>query len=162
VDSSFIHNHPQKIDVTDFAEVLGVRETSIHIMVPMVVVDELDRQKENKTDHIRWRSGHALAVLENRSRQRSVGPSLLLEEDFSAVEHGGIPRGRVTIEIVPDPPEHIPLAINDEEIVQRGWWTVQRQSSGAAVQFPDAAVRTLAYAWMAPAAQAPAQDLCRA
>jgi hypothetical protein len=120
VDSSFILNHPQKLDEADFAELLDVREAPIHVMVPMVVVDELDRLKEvRNNDHVRWRSGQALAVLEDRSQRQVEGPVLLREADSSALGHGGIPRGQVTIEIVPDPPEHVPLAVDDEEIVQR-------------------------------------------
>jgi hypothetical protein len=94
VDSSFVHNHPQRIDETDFAALLDVREGPVHVMVPMVVVDELDRLKEAKNnDHVRWRSGQALAVLEDRSRRQPVGPTLLREEDASALQDGGIPRG---------------------------------------------------------------------
>jgi hypothetical protein len=119
VDSSFIHNHPQKIDEADFAELLDVREAPVHVMVPTVVVDELDGQKKNKDRDIKWRSAQALAVLDDRSQRKAVGPALLRDEDFSALEHGGLPRWQVTIEIVPDPPQHVPLAINDEEIVQR-------------------------------------------
>jgi hypothetical protein len=47
------------------------------------------------------------------------GPARLREADFSALDHGGIPRGEVTIEIVTDPPHHVRLPINDDEIIAR-------------------------------------------
>jgi hypothetical protein len=43
----------------------------------------------------------------------------LHDKVFSALDTGGIPRGEVTVEIVPDPPGHARLPINDDEIIDR-------------------------------------------
>jgi hypothetical protein len=117
-DSSFYINHPQKLEEVDFAKTLDVRGDPIHILVPIVVVDELDRLKEIKDAHVRWRAGYTLGVLD-RVFEHTSGPTLLQAEDLSPLDSGGIPRGEVTIELLFDPPGHIRLPINDDEIIDR-------------------------------------------
>ena len=34
------------------------------MLVPIVVVDELDRLKDTKDPHVRWRAGYTLGVLD--------------------------------------------------------------------------------------------------
>ena len=117
-DTSVYIGHDQKLEELDFARLIGVREKSIHVLVPIVVVDELDGLKDNNDKHVRWRARYTLAVLDRVCGQVS-GPARLREADFSALDHGGIPRGEVTIEIVTDPPHHLRLPINDDEIIAR-------------------------------------------
>jgi rRNA-processing protein FCF1 len=117
-DTSFYIEHPDKIEEADLASALGVRGDAIHLLVPIIVVDELDGLKKHNNRHIRWRAGYTLAVLD-RILTDGTGPALLREEDFSALNSGGIPRGEITIEIVFDPPGHSRLPINDDEIIDR-------------------------------------------
>lgn len=82
---------------------------------------ELDQRVdafERKDRAARWRAGYTLAVFD-RIFERSTGPSRLRAADFSALASNGIPRGEITIEIVFDPPGHVRLPINDDEIVDR-------------------------------------------
>lgn len=44
---------------------------------------------------------------------------MLQEEDYKPLKSGGLPRGRVTLEVFFDPPGHHRLPINDEEIIDR-------------------------------------------
>jgi hypothetical protein len=117
-DTSVYIEHEDKLEDLDFARLLKIWEDPVHVLVPIVVVDELDALKRSKTNYERWRAGYTLAVLD-RVFASSTGPARLRAEDFSALGSGGIPRGEVTIELVFDPPGHVRLPINDDEIIDR-------------------------------------------
>jgi rRNA-processing protein FCF1 len=117
-DTSFYIEHEQKLQEANFATPLSVRGEPIHILVPIVVVDELDGLKQSKDKHVRWRAGHTLGVLDGVFTS-TTGPAQLQAGDFSALDSGGIPRGEVTIELLFDPPGHVRLPINDDEIIDR-------------------------------------------
>lgn len=117
-DTTVFINHPSKLRELDFASELQVRETPIHLVIPIAVVDELDRLKESKNQEVRWRAGHTLGVLDEVLRQ-SPGPSQLRDKDISASQAQDIPHGAVTVEIVLDPPGHVRLPIDDDEIIDR-------------------------------------------
>jgi hypothetical protein len=68
--------------------------------------------------HVRWRAGYTLAVLD-RVFSGSAGQAELMPENFSPLGTGGIPRGRVTVEVLLDPPGHVRLPIADDEIIDR-------------------------------------------
>jgi len=97
---------------------IPVHEQPIHVLVPIMVVDELDRLKDHSNKHVRWRAGYTLAVLDRVCGLVS-GPARLREADLSAPHYGSPPRAEVTIEIVTDSPHHQRLPINDDEIVAR-------------------------------------------
>jgi hypothetical protein len=117
-DSSFYLRHPDKLEQADLAAVLGARGDPLHLILPIVVVDELDGLKQAGQPHVRWRAGYTLAVLDRVLRD-GTGPARLRDEDFTAIDTGGIPRGEITVEVLLDPPGHRRLPINDDEIVDR-------------------------------------------
>lgn len=120
-DTSFYIKHPYKLEEVDFAPLLEVREDPIHILLPIVVLDELDGLKDRgPTPHAKWRAGYTLAVID-RIFKSSTGPATLKPEDFSALapRTGGIPRGEITMELFFDPRGHVRLPINDDELVDR-------------------------------------------
>ncbi|MFC8671530.1 PIN domain-containing protein [Streptomyces griseorubiginosus] len=117
-DSSFYIRHPDKLEVADLAELLGVEDRSVHLIVPMVVVDELDQLKESKTPHARWRAGYTLAVFD-RIFQKDTQQAMLREPDAEVQRTTGVRRGEVTAQLLFDPPGHVRLPINDDEIVDR-------------------------------------------
>jgi predicted ribonuclease YlaK len=117
-DTSFYIRHPDKLKETDFAAVVEARGAPIHVLVPIIVVDELDRLKESKDRHIRWRADHTLGVLDELFASPAGQPRLRIG-DFSALQTGGISRGEITMELVFDPPGHVRMPINDDEIIDR-------------------------------------------
>jgi hypothetical protein len=119
-DTSFYIEHESKLEDLDldFRPLLQIWEDPVHLLVPIIVVDELDSLKKSKDTHVRWRARHTLAVLD-RVFASSTEPAQLAPEDFSVLGSGGIPRGEVTIELVFDPPDHVRLPINDDEIIDR-------------------------------------------
>jgi hypothetical protein len=133
-DTSFYINHPAKIEDADIASLLSLREAPIRLVVPMFVVDELDRLKRSGQELTRWRAGVTLAVLDRLLPTPNL-PGRLRAEDFSAVSEsiGSIPHGEVTIEIMFDPPAHTRLPVADDEIVDRALAVQAR--SGRPVMF---------------------------
>jgi hypothetical protein len=117
-DSSFYIEHPDKFEEADLAEVLGYYDGSIHLLIPMVVVDELDRLKRSKDRHARWRSRHTLAVLDELFKS-GADVARLRDADIEVQRRTGVRRGQVDVEILFDPPGHVRLPINDDEIVDR-------------------------------------------
>ena len=115
-DSSFYIQHPHKLEQADFPSLLDLVWTDhhIHVLVPIVVVDELDRLKESKDRAVRWRAGYTIAVLD-RVFKNDAGVAVLRKPVVSA--QGS--RGPITIELLFDPPGHVRLPINDDEIIDR-------------------------------------------
>ncbi|NHA01929.1 hypothetical protein G5V59_26110 [Nocardioides sp. W3-2-3] len=83
----------------------------------MVIIDELEKQKNASQKDLRWRSAVTLAVIERVAGQTGTGR--LREADFSAIDRGEIPSGEHWIDVLFDLPGHVRLSINDDEIVDR-------------------------------------------
>jgi hypothetical protein len=119
-DTSFYIEHPDKLEEVDFRPLLNIREQPVRVVVPIIVVDELDNLKRSKDRDVRWRAAYSLAVIDRVVQNPSRRGQLALE-DFSAIDNqtGGIPRGEVTLQLVLDPPGHSRLPIPDDEFVDR-------------------------------------------
>ncbi len=131
-DTTVYIKHPEKLEDWDLRQVVRVREEPIHILIPILVIDELDSLKESKDKHVRWRAGYTLAVLD-RVLSNGVGPGRVREEDYSGLTRGEIPRGELTIEVLLDPPGHSRLPINDDELIDRALTT--QHLAGREVRF---------------------------
>lgn len=116
-DSGFFCNHEQKLRDIPFADILELREEPVRLMLPMVVLDELDGLKQHNNNHVRWRAGHTLGVLDELLQADGTGA--LHDEGYRPLRDGGIRRGGVSIEVFFDPPGHRRLPINDDEIIDR-------------------------------------------
>lgn len=116
-DTSFYHHHPQKLDEVDLSKVLESRHQSIGLVIPMVVVDELESQKRSSNKVVRSRSQVTLAVIERVARYDGAGR--LRDSDFSPIDRGELPSGEIWLEVLFDQPGHVRLSINDDEIVDR-------------------------------------------
>ncbi|WP_405144386.1 PIN domain-containing protein [Sphaerisporangium sp. NBC_01403] len=117
VDTSVYCHHPQRLDEADLAADLGIGEEPLHIVIPMVVIDELDRLKDRGNGDAKVNARKTLKVLDqvlsdpgDIGRIREAGPSVL---------DPGIKRGVITVELLPDPPSHIRLPRSDDEIVDQ-------------------------------------------
>ncbi|NMI63177.1 PIN domain-containing protein [Streptomyces sp. RLA2-12] len=114
-DSSFYIEHADKLENLNFRSILGPAESEkVHLLFPMMVVDELDRIKEHRDGQKRWRAGYTLAFLEGKLTADGTGilrRSTLGENDSEL--------GEITAEILFDPPNHIRMPIADDEIIDR-------------------------------------------
>jgi hypothetical protein len=93
-DTSVYITHPDKLEQIDFVPLVGVRGDPIHLVVPVVVIDELDGLKQGKDNRTRWRAGYTLAVLD-RVSEHNAASGRLRAEDFSALDTGGVPAREV-------------------------------------------------------------------
>jgi rRNA-processing protein FCF1 len=109
VDTGLFIQHPTKLEETDFAA-LAETVDDVRVVVPLVVVEELDRLKESGKQHTRWRAGYSLAVLER------------LHEEKTSLSSA-------SVEVLMDSPGHVRLPDADDEIVDRAL-AVQTMASG--------------------------------
>lgn len=114
LDPCFYVEHPDELTGADLAGLTAVTTPgwAMHVLVPLLVVDELDRLKRD--NQARSRARTALTTLDevfgNVSDERPMGR---LRDDGSS----GL--GPVTMELLLDPPDHERLPDNDAEIVDR-------------------------------------------
>jgi rRNA-processing protein FCF1 len=116
-DTSFYIHHEDKLEAVDFGPLTNVWQSEAAVLVPIVIVDELDRLKESKDKVVRWRAGYTLAVLD-RVFADGAGRARLRPGDV-VPGPDGLTRSEVTIELVFDPPGHVRLPGNDDEIIDR-------------------------------------------
>lgn len=109
--------HAAKIKEIDYRGTIEQRDQPIRLVLPMVVLDELDHLKQSRDPHIRWRARHTLSVIDNALGNSDRGE--LVPADFSSLKSGSgsIPRGQVTIEVLLEPRGHRRLPIADDEII---------------------------------------------
>lgn len=117
LDTNFYLHHPDKLEEADIATASGLGGTRAHVLVPMVVIDELDGLKQHSKQKVRWRAGYTVAVLDRVFMRGTVGR--LHGDDNAPTADGLVGQGEVTMELLLDPPGHVRLPINDDEIVDR-------------------------------------------
>jgi hypothetical protein len=116
-DTSFYVTHPQKLEEVDFADVLALDgDDDIHVVVPVLVIDELDRLKEASNRDVRWRAGYTLAVIDRLLTDPTAVAPLYSEP---TVARTGQARRTATLEILFDSPLHVRLPIADDELIDR-------------------------------------------
>ena len=114
LDTCFCVEHPDELPDADLARLTAATTPgwATHVLVPLLVVDELDRLKRD--NQARSRARTALKTLDevfrNVSEERPMGR---LRDGSSS----GL--GPVTMELLFDPPDYERLPDNDAEIVDR-------------------------------------------
>lgn len=112
-DTSIYLEHEHKLEDLDFAALLpGWKDKTVRVIVPIIILDELDGLKRSGDAHRRWRAGYTLSVMEKAFAAEQV-PGLLREPTRNR------DRGGVILDLLFDPPGHVRLPINDDEIIDR-------------------------------------------
>lgn len=115
LDTCFYIHHPEKLEEADIVAAADLPGTMAQVLVPMVVVDELDGLKQHSKQDARWRARYSVAVLDRVFRHGTVGQ---LHPDNSVIgTDGSVSQDRVTMELLLDPPGHTRLPIADDEII---------------------------------------------
>lgn len=118
-DTSFYLNHKNTLERLDLAVVLASRHCPVRLLVPMVVIDELDRLKQSGKTPTRTRARLTLRTLDQLLADPTKREELAGADWTDVDNHGGLPRGQVTVEVVFDPPAHARLPSNDQELIDR-------------------------------------------
>jgi rRNA-processing protein FCF1 len=102
-----------------FAKVLGSAR-DVHLILPMIVIDELDQLKQHHDKQRRWRAMYTLGVIDDVIKD-PLQPGALLDSGLLLPPpwEKGPPVQRVTMQVVLDPAGHVRLPIADDEIVDR-------------------------------------------
>lgn len=116
-DTSFYIHHKEKLEAIEFGPIIDVWESEVTVLVPTVVVDELDRLKESKDRQARWRSRYTVAVLD-RLFEGGTGRARLRKGGVGPGPDGKTP-SEITVELLFDAPGHVRLPIEDDEIIDR-------------------------------------------
>lgn len=117
-DTSFFVQHPTRFDEVDYPNLLGsVPDDGVHLVIPIVIVDELDALKESRKPRARYRAGYSLAVLDRILAANGRGT--LRPADTSLLNTTGALIEATTVEILFDPAGHARLPLPDDEIVDR-------------------------------------------
>jgi hypothetical protein len=112
-DTSIYLEHEHKLEDLDFADLFpGWKDKTVRVIVPIIILDELDGLKRSGDAHRRWRAGYTLAVMEKAFADTLV-PGLLRKPARNPN------RGGVILDVLFDPPGHVRLPINDDEIIDR-------------------------------------------
>ncbi|OWV04716.1 hypothetical protein B5D80_19690 [Micromonospora wenchangensis] len=112
LDTNIYMEHPEKIEDWDIAGDLYLGFEDVHIIVPLVVVDELDKGKRQHGER-GYRAGYSVAYIDRITREEG---GVIRGKDFSVEEKA---RGTLSVEVLLDPPGHVRLPDNDNEIVDR-------------------------------------------
>lgn len=130
VDSSVFLSHPDWVRDDDPAKViasipwakdLGLGFEDVLLVLPEVVIRELDRLKESGNQMIRWRASVTLAVID-RLLPDPYATVTVREKDSDwdgAAERDEMPRGAVRLRVFYDDPAHRPLSDPDAEVIDR-------------------------------------------
>jgi hypothetical protein len=102
----------------DPAATLGLRDNPVLIVIPVLVLDELDELKESTKQHTRHRARTTLRWL---AEQLGSSPSTRVREGTIERTNGLVTnvRGVVYLDVLLDDPGHRRLPIADDEIVDR-------------------------------------------
>jgi hypothetical protein len=116
-DTNFYMQHEKRFDEVDFFDLLLTEDRlapgeHIHLILPILVVDELDSQKRRSEIDKRSRARQTLAVIDRLFEDPHACPRI-------ASGAGSSGAGIVTMELLPDPPNHIRLPRADDELVDR-------------------------------------------
>lgn len=121
LDTGFYIEHPDELKDTDLARftVAATPGWATHVLVPLLVVDELDRLKRHGDTKTRARAALKTLdeVFKGVSKEHPMG-RLRLAGDTTRPD-GSLGLGPITMELLFDPPDHERLPDNDAEIVDR-------------------------------------------
>ncbi|WP_053715162.1 PIN domain-containing protein [Saccharothrix sp. NRRL B-16348] len=113
LDTNVYLEHERKLEELDLAELMDAGDQPVHLLVPIAVVDELDRAKRNPKT--RYRGAYSLAhIIKTLDEDAGV-----LREADPGSGPDRPARGRITVEIVSDPPGHRRMPDPDDEIADR-------------------------------------------
>ncbi|MET7336014.1 PIN domain-containing protein [Nonomuraea sp. NPDC005650] len=113
-DSNVYCHHQNRLDTWEVGQDAGaLLSQDVHLILPLAVLDELDRQKDRGQGVASTNARETIKLLDN------LLPRGVVRQRGSAPENPAFPRGAITIDLWPDPPGHVRLPRTDDEIIAR-------------------------------------------
>jgi rRNA-processing protein FCF1 len=134
--------HYQRIDQVDWGKV--VRESPVRLVVPHVVLDELDDKRYLGSDKIREKARSAVVPFDER------------REQLEGQGYAKLPRGDATVEYLVDEEDHTRRDNPDEEIIDRARFLQQVTARKVTVITADRGMRARAVSRGLQVAEMPA------
>lgn len=103
LDTNVFLDRAEPIDTLPWPDIVG-NDTDVHVVIPLIVIDELDKSKRHNNKALQRAARHSLRWLESLKRGND-GPSSSLDV--------------ATIEILADSPRHSRVEDPDYEILDR-------------------------------------------
>ncbi len=110
-DTNVYVEHEDPLASYDWRRIVGAGARGLHLVVPTIVIDELDRLKRHNRRKVRSQARQKLRTLEEQLLENPLGVAELRPEHDSV--------GAVTVELLLDDPEHVRLPDADDELVDR-------------------------------------------
>lgn len=143
-DTNIFLHYARRFDLVAWRRVLAPDANSVHLVLPMTVVYELDKAKHNtkKLD-----DGTTVGTRARKTLQRidELIPASDPHQRVSLTGHGSA-EDIVTVQVLIDPLEHVPLPSPDSEIVDRAAYLQRITGSPVTVVTGDSTMRLLAAA----------------
>lgn len=130
-DTNVFLHHPRTFDYVCWPEAAGTGSI-VHLVVPLVVINELDRHK---------RTNNKTRARETLRRLNDYLPQPDATVDLPTREEGRQP---TTLEVLVDPLDHVRLPDADSEIVDRALYVAELSGRQVAVATLDTGMRLLA------------------
>lgn len=116
-DTSVYCHHQDRVENISFTNALDIhQEHPIRLLVPILVLDELEGLKQSSKARTRWRAAHTLGKFDEVLHSAGVG--VLRTEDETPTDRPDL-AGPVYLEVFFDPAGHRRLPINDDELIDR-------------------------------------------
>jgi predicted ribonuclease YlaK len=110
-DTNVFIEHREAIDEQDWSGIVGAAMAPVHLVVPTIVIDELDKAKRNHRRDVPARARATLQTLERLLLGAPTSSAKLLPA--TAVH------GPVSVELLLDPLGHVRLDDSDDELADR-------------------------------------------
>jgi predicted ribonuclease YlaK len=142
-DTNVLLHHVAPFDEIDWADELDVRNAPVHVVLPLVVVYELDKNKTNtkRLDDgtlVKTRARKTLNRIDELIPTEQPTKRAVLSEASNAVGYAA------TLDVLVDPLDHVPLNNADNEIVDRAGFLQQISKSPLKIVTGDSTMRLLA------------------
>jgi hypothetical protein len=119
-DTNVYLHHERRFDELPWVNLFPSHDAGLHIIVPLLIVDELDRRKRSATaEKVSATSSESLRTRARVTLKRfddlfsNPGAMVILQG------HDGASSSRVSIELLLDEPQHVRLPDPDSELVDR-------------------------------------------
>ena len=109
----FCHHQDRLKDWGVGADVRAVPGQDVHLVLPMPVLDELDRLKD------RGQGTAKTNARETIKQMAGLLPHGTVRERGQMPSSGSVRNGALTLDLWPDPPHHVRLPRTDDEIIAR-------------------------------------------